>query len=199
MPASAFHALVPGAVLQGDWFPGRIPANIVVGDNVVIDSSFCFKHYYARAAVGLRVGGHVTIWRTALSVEPEGALEIGDYCYLTNTSLVCYERITLGKRVMVASGVTIADSDFHPLPPAERLADSVALSPAGDRRKRPRIEARPVVIGDDVWVGPNAAILKGVTVGAGAVIAPGALVVRDVPAGAYVAGNPARVVEEASP
>jgi acetyltransferase-like isoleucine patch superfamily enzyme len=189
------HPLIPGAALPGDWFPGRIPANVVTGEGVVIDSSFCFKHYYATAPVGLRVGRRVTIWRTALSVEPGGVVEIGDDCYLANAALVCSCRITLGARVLVAGGVTIADSDFHPLAPAARVADSVALSPVGDRRRRPVVEARPVVIEDDVWIGYNAVVLKGVRVGAGAVIEPGALVLRDVPPGARVAGNPARPVE----
>ena len=195
MNVPTLHALTPGAAIPGDWFPGHVPANVVVGENVVLDSSFCFKHFYASAPVGLRLGSHVTIWRTSLAVEPEGVLEIGDYCYLANASLVCSSRITLGSYVLVAGGVTIADSDFHPLAPAARLADTVALSPAGDRKRRPRVETRPVVIEDEVWIGYNATILKGVRVGAGAVIAPGSLVLRDVPAGAYVAGNPARTIE----
>jgi acetyltransferase-like isoleucine patch superfamily enzyme len=96
---------------------------------------------------------------------------------------------------LVAGGVTIADSDFHPIAPAARLADTIALSPVGDRRRRPVVEARPIVIEDDVWIGYNATILKGVRVGAGAVIEPGALVLKDVPTGVHVVGNPARVVE----
>jgi acetyltransferase-like isoleucine patch superfamily enzyme len=195
MTAAILHPLIPGAMLPGDWFSGRIPNNIAVGEKVLIDSSFCFKHYYAVAPIGLRVGHHVTIWRTALSIEPEGFVEIGDYCYLANSSLVCSSRITLGARVLVAGGVTIADSDFHPIAPAARLADTIALSPVGDRRRRPVVEARPIVIEDDVWIGYNATILKGVRVGAGAVIEPGSLVLKDVPAGVHVAGNPARVVE----
>jgi acetyltransferase-like isoleucine patch superfamily enzyme len=195
MTAAILHPLTPGATLPGDWFSGRIPNNIAVGEKVVIDSSFCFKHYYATAPIGLRVGHHVTIWRTALSIEPEGFVEIGDYCYLANSSLVCSSRITLGARVLVAGGVTIADSDFHPIAPAARLADTIALSPVGDRRRRPVVEARPIVIEDDVWIGYNATILKGVRVGAGAVIEPGALVLKDVATGVHVVGNPARVVE----
>ena len=66
-PRSPFHPLVPGAALAGDWYPGRIPAKIEVGENTVIDSSFCFKHYYATGPVGLRVGRNVTIWRTSLA------------------------------------------------------------------------------------------------------------------------------------
>ncbi|MEG3920198.1 hypothetical protein QUA07_13845 [Microcoleus sp. T3_A4] len=87
------------------------------------------------------------------------------------------------------------DSDFHPITPAARLVDTIALSPIGDHQRRPPIEVLPVVIEDDVWIGYNATILKGVWVGAGAAIAPGALVNRDVAPGTYVAGNPARPVE----
>lgn len=191
-----FYKLEPGAQLPGDWFAGQIPINIVAGEGTAIDSSFCFKHYYSKRDVGLRVGSGTTIWRASLAADENAVIEIGDYCYIANASLVCSERIRIGSRVMVAGGVTIADSDFHPLAPAARLADTVALSPVGDRTRRPRIETRPVHIEDDVWIGYNATILKGVTVGAGAIVGPGAIVLRDVPPGAEVAGNPAVVVSE---
>jgi acetyltransferase-like isoleucine patch superfamily enzyme len=194
-----FHPLVPGAALPGDWYPGRIPANIEVGEGTVVDSSFCFKHYYAAGPVGLRVGRGVTIWRAALSVESDAAIEIGDHCYLANAALVAAARITLGCRVLVAGGATIADSDFHPIAPLARLVDTIELSPIGDRRRRPPVEAKPVIIEDDVWIGYNATVLKGVRVGAGSVVEPGAVVTRDVPPGARVAGNPARVVGEVRP
>jgi acetyltransferase-like isoleucine patch superfamily enzyme len=189
-----FHPLIAGAALPDDWFAGTIPSNIVAGENSVIDSSFCFKHYYAKGAIGLHVGRNVTIWRASLAADEQALIEIGDDTYIANASLVCTERISIGARVMIAGGVTIADSDFHPLAPAARIADTVALSPIGDRSRRPKVETRPVIIEDDVWIGFNATILKGVRIGAGAVIAPGALVLRDVAAGTEVAGNPAREV-----
>jgi acetyltransferase-like isoleucine patch superfamily enzyme len=65
----------------------------------------------------------------------------------------------------------------------------------GNNRRRPEIVRQPVIIEDDVWVGPNATVLKGVRIGSGAVIEAGSLVVHDVPALSRVAGNPARVVE----
>ncbi len=190
-----FYPLAPGTALPGDWFAGRIPQNITAGENSVIDSSFCFKHYYSKLPVGLRVGNNVTIWRASLAADEEAVIEIGDHCYISNASLVCSKRITIGARVFVAGGVTIADSDFHPIAPAARLADTIALSPVGNRRNRPTVEARAVVIEDDVWIGYNATILKGVRIGAGAVVAPGALVFRDVPPGVEVEGNPARIVK----
>ena len=194
MTPPVFHPLVPGAVLEGDWFNGRVPGNIEAGENSVIDSSFCFKHYFARGPVGLRVGNNVTLWRTSLAADPDAIIEIGDYCYLANASIVCSSRITIGSYVMIAGGVTIADSDFHPMEPAARVADSIALSQIGNRRARPPIVTRPVVIEDDVWIGFNAVILKGVRVGAGAVIEPGSIVAHDVAPGTTMTGNPARTV-----
>ncbi len=199
MTDEVLHPLVAGAELEGDWFQSRIPENIEAGEGSMIDSSFCFKHYFATGEVGLRVGRNVTIWRTSLAVEKNGLIEIGDHCYIANASLVCSSRITIGSFVMIAGGVTIADSDFHPVAPAARVADSIALSPIGDRTRRPAIETRPVMIEDDVWIGYNATILKGVRIGSGAVIAPGAVVMHDVPSGTQVVGNPGRVIGESSP
>ncbi len=122
-------------------------------------------------------------------------IEIGDDCYISNASLVCSEKISIGNRVFISGGVTIADSDFHPLDPAMRLADTIALSPIGNSKNRPVIKSKPVIIEDDVWIGFNATILKGVHIGAGAVIQPGSLVTEHVPAGITVAGNPAKRVK----
>jgi acetyltransferase-like isoleucine patch superfamily enzyme len=190
------HPIVPGQPIPGDWFAGAIPTNIRVGQDSLIDSSFCFKHYAAAGPVGAVIGAGVTLWRTSLAVGEHGVITIGDRCHIANASLVCSRRIVIGSHVLIAGGVTIVDSDFHPLDAAARLADTVALSPRGDRTRRPPIEALPVVIEDDVWIGYNATILKGVRVGAGAVVAPGAVVTRDVAAGATVSGNPARVSDE---
>ena len=188
------HPLAAGEKLPGDWFNGRIPSNIQVGENVMVESSFSFKHFFSTLPVALRIGNNVTLWRTALSTEEKGFIQIGDDCYLANASLVCSEKILIGNRVFIAGGVTIADSDFHPLDPALRLADSVALSPVGNPKNRPPMKTKPVVIEDDVWIGFNATILKGVSIGVGAIVQPGAVVTEDVPAGVTVAGNPAKPV-----
>ena len=74
------------------------------------------------------------------------------------------------------------------------MADTIALSPLGNRRKRPLIKTAPVTIEDDVWIGFNATILKGVHIGEGAVIEPGAFVTSNVEAGSIASGNPARKI-----
>ena len=96
------------------------------------------------------------------AVGEEGRVEIGDYCYFTNAVLLCELELRIGSYVVIGWNATIADTDFHPIAPAERIADAIACSPLAARAGRGRqIARRPVVIEDDVWIGPNATILKG--------------------------------------
>jgi acetyltransferase-like isoleucine patch superfamily enzyme len=106
------------------------------------------------------------------------------------------QEVQIGRRVIFSFHVVIADSDFHPLDPAQRILDAIAISPLHTGAERPAIGSAPVVIEDDVWIGPNATILKGVTIGAGAFIEPGSLVTRNVPPRARVLGNPAQIIGE---
>ncbi|PYJ04619.1 MAG: hypothetical protein DME25_09695 [Verrucomicrobia bacterium] len=77
---------------------------------------------------------------------------------------------------------------------AERIADALACSPLAQGRPRPAIPRHPVIIEDDVWIGPNATVLKGVRIGQGSFIEAGSLVTRDVPPRSRVLGNPAQII-----
>ncbi|NTW83867.1 MAG: acyltransferase [Chlorobiaceae bacterium] len=188
------YPLCPGATYEGDWFKGSIPLNIVAGSNTMIDSSNSFREFHSLLNPALVVGTNVTLWRSSLATETNGFIEIGDYSYLSNAALVSAKRISIGSRVFIAVGTTIVDSDFHPLDPLKRMEDILALSPTGNRANRPVIGSAEVIIEDDVWIGFNATILKGVRIGKGALIEPGSVVVSDVPAGARFSGNPAKSV-----
>ncbi|HEY2015164.1 MAG TPA: acyltransferase, partial [Bryobacteraceae bacterium] len=137
----------------------------------------------------LIVGQRVTIRGASLCPEADAVIEIGDDSYLSNASLACSTRISVGKRVFIAGGVTIIDCDFHPLAAAARLLDSIAISPGGDRTRRPVLVAKPVFIEDDVWIGYNATILKGVRIGAGAVIPPCSVITESVEPNTLAVGN----------
>jgi acetyltransferase-like isoleucine patch superfamily enzyme len=107
------------------------------------------------------------------------------------------ERIEIGSYCLISWNVGIADSDFHPLEPAQRLVDARALAPFyKDRPPRPPLRTAPVIIADNVWIGMNATILKGVTIGENSVVAAGSVVSKSVPPNTVVAGNPAVVVKE---
>jgi acetyltransferase-like isoleucine patch superfamily enzyme len=178
----------------GRWTHGELPAGVRAGGNTVISADYAFKRFHSRHPDGLRLGHDCTMEGTHFAVGENGRLAIGDYCYFTNAVLLCELEMRIGSYVVIGWNATLADSDFHPVAPAQRIADAVACSPLGRGRSRPEIALRPVIIEDDVWIGPNATILKGVRIGRGAFVEAGSLVTRDVPAGARVLGNPARIV-----
>jgi acetyltransferase-like isoleucine patch superfamily enzyme len=184
----------PITTTPGQWTDGMLPGNVHLGEGAVIRGDFCFRRFRSGHPDALVVGRGCTMDGVQFAIGETGRISIGDNCYFTNAILLCELEVRIGNFVMIGWNTTIADSDFHPIAPAERLADAVACSPLGNNRQRPPVVRRAVVIQDDVYIGPASTILKGVTIGAGAWIEPGAMVTADVPAGARVLGNPARVV-----
>lgn len=193
MTAQLFQLLIPGKKLLNDWCDFPIPENIEVGNNTMIDSSYCFEKFFSKIMVGLKLGNNVTIQKTNLATELNGYIEVGDCSFISCATIVAYNSIIIGRYAFIGIGVTIVDTDFHPLDAAGRLRDTIAISPVGDKSKRPEFVSMPVVIEDDVWIGFNATILKGVRIGKGSVIQPGAVVSRDVLAGSVMEGNPAQL------
>ena len=115
-----------------------------------------------------------------------GKIVIGDGCGISGSVLVAENSITLGKRVMIGAGCIVIDSDCHAL-------DIEA------RKRGERGNTAPVVLEDDVLLGINVCVLKGVHIGAGTVVGAGSVVTGDLPAGVVAAGNPARVVGSQKP
>jgi acetyltransferase-like isoleucine patch superfamily enzyme len=180
----------------GDWDYRELPPNVVVGAGCYLERKASFDRFRSTREPGLVLGAGVTAYTwTTFNVEPTGYMTVGAGSTLVGAVFMCAGAITIGERVVVSYNVTIADCDFHPTDPDERMRDAVANAPEGDRGRRPPLVSRPVVIEDDVWVGIGAIILKGVRIGRGARVGPGAVVTAAVPPGAWVAGNPARPAE----
>lgn len=113
---------------------------------------------------------------------------IGTRCRMSGCSICAKQSVTLGDRVVIGSGVWIADTDFHSLDPGTRSSPQDLAGAA----------SLPVVIEDDVFLGGRSVILKGVTLGRGSVVGAGSIVTRSVAAGMIVAGNPAKVIGSVS-
>jgi acetyltransferase-like isoleucine patch superfamily enzyme len=173
----------------------KLPANVHLGRESRIIGLGSFRRFYSTLEVALALGERSLADGVSFAIGPQGRVSIGEDCYLTDCVLLAEREIRIGKRVLIGWNTTISDSDFHPVAPAERILDAVALSPASEGRQRPKILAHPVVIGDDVFVGPACTILKGVTIGDGAYIEAGSVVTKSVPAHAQVRGNPAAIVD----
>ena len=178
----------------GLWNKGPLPPRVSLGSGTILTGENAFKRFFSQREDGLVIGSQATMEGVHFAVGPRGRIQIGSYCYFTNVVLLCELELTIGNYVMIGWNTTIADTDFHPLDPAERIADAIACSPLAAGRPRPEVARRAVVIEDDVWIGPSATILKGVRIGRGAFIEAGSLVTRDVPPGARVMGNPAKVI-----
>jgi acetyltransferase-like isoleucine patch superfamily enzyme len=170
------------------------PPNVRVGRTTVVNGDKPFLRFHSKLPLALTVGEHSTMDGVHFALGESGKVTIGEYCYFTNAILLCEERLQIGSYVVIGWNTTIADSDFHPISPAARVRDAMACSPLGKRRRRPPILTKPVIIEDDVWIGPSVTILKGVRIGAGSFIEPGALVTHSVPPRSRVLGNPAQVV-----
>jgi acetyltransferase-like isoleucine patch superfamily enzyme len=113
-------------------------------------------------------------------------LRINDSTFIGHDCSIYVARLVqIGRNCLIAGGVVIRDYDGHPVDYLARrnhcaiLADSI----------------QTVTIGDDVWIGARAIILKGCTIGARSIIAAAAVVTKDVPPDCIVAGNPARIVK----
>jgi acetyltransferase-like isoleucine patch superfamily enzyme len=182
--------------IPGRWSNGNLPSNVTLGTNTLITGDLAFKRFHSHHSPALVVGAHCTMDGVHFDLGEDGRMVIGDHCYFTNSVLLCELEVRIGNHVVIGWNATLTDTDFHPISPAERLADAIACSPLGEGRPRPPIVKRPVVIEDNVWIGPNATILKGVCIGVGAIVEPGSVVSRDVAPRSRVIGNPAEVIGE---
>lgn len=148
---------------------------------------------------GARVSiGNSSLLHCGISFDSgEGQVTIGDRCFIGRSHLVCYRKIDVGNDVIISWGVTIVDHNSHSLY-WEQRKDDVSNWARGIKYWTD-VRSAPVKIQDKVWIGFNAIILKGVTIGEGAVVGAGAVVTKDVPAYTVVAGNPARPIRELKP
>lgn len=117
----------------------------------------------------------------SIEVKKNAVLVVGKGYLNTGSSIVCAKSIQLGNEVYIGRNVYITDSDHHLIYTHDTISNPSAQ----------------VSIGNHVWIGYGATILKGVTIGDGAMIAAGSVVTHDVPSKAMVAGIPARVIKEA--
>ena len=126
----------------------------------------------------LSIGGFRTYGGTYITVAPGAELSLGSGFLNNNSKISCFEKITIGENVKISEDVLIRDSDNH------------TIIREGFKK------TLPIAIVNHVWIGARAVILKGVTIGDGAVVAAGAVVTKDVPANTLVGGVPAKVIKE---
>ena len=133
-----------------------------------------------------------------------GKVTIGNHSYIGGGFFISRSSIEIGNNVTIAWGGTFYDHDSHSLDYMCRRKDiDDELNDIRNGRRNfienkdwSVVNSKSIKICDDAWIGMNVIILKGVTIGEGAIVGAGSVVTKDVPAWTVVAGNPAKVVKE---
>lgn len=131
-----------------------------------------------------------------------GFISIDEHSYIGGSTFICRSKIEIGKNVTIAWGSTFYDHDSHSLDYIERrkdideeLKDIRTGNHFIQNKNWNVVNSKPIKICDDAWIGMNCIILKGVTIGEGAIVGAGSVVTKDVPAWTVVGGNPAKVIK----
>lgn len=121
----------------------------------------------------------------------EGIISIGSNTMLNGVCIVSYEKIEIGSECQIASSTIISDTDFHPVDPIIR-----ARQAKGEKYPFDSVGKKPIKIGNNVWIGWNCTVLKGVEIGDDCIVAAGSVVLAgSYPNGSLIAGNPAKVIK----
>lgn len=137
------------------------------------------RTFFAKGMMS-QAGKHINVERGACFSR---RLSIGDYSGI-GVNCQIQGKVTIGSNVMIGQDVLIYTSNHS--------FDRTDIP----MREQKYQEERPVVIGNDVWIGARVIILPGVSIGDGVVIGAGSIVTKDIPPYSVCAGNPARVIKE---
>jgi acetyltransferase-like isoleucine patch superfamily enzyme len=142
------------------------------------------------------IGNNTHIKGELLLLGHGGQIMIGDYCHVgPNTHIWSGKLIKIGDRVLIGHNCNIFDNDIHPFDPLMRHEQFKKIITEG-QPKDIKLNDQEVVIEEDVWIGANVTILKGVKIGRGAIVGANSLIVKDIPEDTIYAGNPGKYIRD---
>ncbi len=187
--------------LPWDWYPGRIPENVLLDESAYVETSFSFFCYHSQQPLGMVMGRGSSAYNgTMFDIGHRGKVTVGDYVLIVCARIVCDSEIEIGDYSLLSWNVVLMDSYRTSLDPDERKRE---LKQAASREQRLPVfidgndrATRPIRIGRNVWIGFDSCVLPGVTIGDGAIVGARSVVIEDVAPYTVVAGNPARAIRQ---
>jgi acetyltransferase-like isoleucine patch superfamily enzyme len=169
---------------------------VILGPGAYLDSTYGFSFFLSGKDPGLVLGRASGAYnRTSFLVGPEGMVTVGAFTCLNNTYIVCEDRVSIGDHCLLSWGVVISDAALPRAGAIQERETALRAAPArGDRWVTSPWPSKPVSVEDNVWIGFDAVVTGGVTLGRGAIVGSKSLVTQDIPPYAVAVGNPARVV-----
>ena len=190
--------MTPERKLVGDWYDGTVPHNVRLHPDCYVETTESFQLFRSRAEVGLEIGLGAGVYTGSMfDVGPNGRVRLGRYSMINCARVICDASVDIGDHVLISWNAVIMDSHRRPLDETARRAELTRMC---TQRTPPSevIDARPIVLHDKVWIGFDAVVLAGVTIGEGSIIGARSVVMQDVPPYTIAAGNPARVIRAIS-
>lgn len=150
-----------------------------------------FKKERIRIGTNTHIRGELVVFASG------GNIIIGNDCFIGIGSKVwSQEEIKIGNHVLISHNVNIHDTNSHPVDYEQRRIDYNNIINSGFPKINNNIKTKPIIIEDDVWIGFNSIILKGVTIGKASIVSAGSVVTENVPENVVVAGNPAKIIKQ---
>ncbi len=186
--------------LSWDWFPGVVPENVVIDDTAYCETTFSFQFFRSTQPCAVRYGrGASTYLGTMFDVGPRGRVTLGDYALVHGARIICDAEVSIGDYALISWNVVLMDTYRVPMNAVARRAELEQVPTRAPRIAHAGVEAKPIRIERNVWIGFDACVLPGVTVGEGSIVGARSVVTESVPPYTVVAGNPARVIRALSP
>ncbi len=165
---------------------------ISLGENTRV----AYRKIIGKPNTVLRIGQGSIVEASICFDRDLASVEIGDRTYIGSSSIISASKIKIGDDVLISWGCTIVDHNSHSVDFKYRYQD--VANWMFYKKNWEGVKSLPIVIENKAWLGFNTIILKGVTVGQGAIVAAGSVVTKDVPPFTIVGGNPARVIRKLS-
>lgn len=180
----------------------RYKSNYAIDKSTILMNSFSLDLRFPEHGVYLQISNDCIIGGSFIFESSKGNCSIGEHTYIGSSTFISRSNIEIGSNVTIAWGSWFYDHDSHSLDYVERrqdITDELEDIRTGrnfiEHKNWDVVKSKPIKICDDAWIGMNCIILKGVTIGAGAVVGAGSVVTKDVPPFTVVGGNPAKVIK----
>jgi acetyltransferase-like isoleucine patch superfamily enzyme len=189
-----------GRTLAWDWYQGTIPENVVVDETAYVETSFSFYLFRSELPGGVTYRrGASTYLGTMFDVGPQGRVELGEYALVHGARIICDAEVIIGDYALISWNVVFMDTYRLPFNTRERRRELERVPERPIRFAAANVPARPIRLERNVWIGFDACVLPGVTIGEGSIVGAKSVVTQSVPPFTVVAGNPARVVRTLEP